>query len=464
MSNRLKALVLGFAGATCLAGAAQAGGFDRGGVNIDLIFSGERVAADASVTHVMPQRTIKNVQRQTNEAVDAGASQQVAPLVVAGGFAPPGTTNPSSAQVQAWINSNPAVNGGRGTPAFTQSINVEGDYTVPRFSFKVGLTDDLACLATYSEPFGADANYGLNNAYSPSATEFSIDTRDYGLTCSYQFAGPELGIGQSYFRVIGGVSYQELDGFQARQRFLDFAQAGQATVGGVTNPAGIGTFNVSGDSVGYRVGAAFEVPEIALRAQLVYNSAYHYDLKGFQDNTGFGAVIPGTQMVPISTSTEIPQSVEFKLQSGIAPGTLASFGVKWQQWSKLDVIPISGGLSPATGQPTNLSFDPRYRDGWTISGGVGRQFTDMVAGSLGMAWDRGTATVTGTQTDTWTFSAGVALTPNDNFEIRLGGALGVLTGGTSQIPPAGGDAANNVTYSFGDDLISALSASVRATF
>lgn len=196
---------------------------------------------------------------------------------------------------------------------------------------------------------------------------------------------------------------------------------------------------------------------------MIYHSSYQYDLAGIQDNTGFGAVIPGTQRVPITLSTEIPQAVEVKLQSGVAPGTLAFLNVKWQEWSKLGIIPIQGGRSPATGAPTALSFDPLYRDGWTVTAGVGREFTDMVSGSAAFTYDRGTSTITGSQTDTYTFSAGVAIEPNENFEVRLGGAVGILTSGTS-LPAPGGDSANNVTFSFGQDTVTALSGSVRLKF
>ena len=438
-------------------------------VNTDLLFSDKRVDTELSVTYVSPQRTINNVTRGTNEATQAAIGTALAPVVgAAGPIATP-------AEIQAFIAANPAVNGptvqavqtgvigaivgggGNPNPASSGSIDVDGDYVVPRVGLKVGLTDDISCLGTYTEPFGAEAEYGTGNAYSASATAFSIETRDIGLTCSYRFAGMQLGVGQSYFRIIGGVSYQELDGFQARQRFLDFANLGQTAIPGtgVTNTSGIGTFSVGGDAVGYRLGAAFEIPDIAFRASLMYSSKYEYDLSGTQDNTGFGAIIPGSQIVPITMNTEIPQSVEFKVQSGIAPGTLAFASVKWQQWSRLGIIPVNGGRSPVDGQPTSLSFDPVYRDGWTVTGGVGRKFNDSLSGSLALTWDRGTATTTGTQTDTWTVSGGLAHEVNENIELRVGGAIGLLTSGTS-VPAPGGDAANNVTYSFGNDVVYAF--------
>ncbi len=215
---------------------------------------------------------------------------------------------------------------------------------------KANFTDEAACLASYHEPFGADAEYGMNNAYSATSVEFSIDTRDYGLTCSYRFAAGNFSIGQGYVRAIVGGSYQQLDGFQSRQSFLDFANAGIPGLWGlVTNTRGLGTFDINGDAFGYRVGLAYEIPTIALRAMVLYNSKYDYDdLNGFQDNTGFGATDPGIARSPITMATEIPQSIEVRLQSGVTESMLIYANFKWQQWTKLDVIDISGGISPVS--------------------------------------------------------------------------------------------------------------------
>jgi long-chain fatty acid transport protein len=416
----LKMTVVALAAGAAAVSAAQAGGFDRGGVNVDLLFDESRFATEAAVTYVLPQRDINNIVRGTNVA----------------GPAPVATT---------------------------ASLDVGSDYVVPRFGAKMEVVDNLDCVATFTQPVGADAEYGTNNAHSPTAVAFSLDSNDYGLTCSYKFAAGETSLGKGQFRIIGGVSYQELNGFLSRQSFLDFANLAVPAVGGVTNTSGLGRFNVGGEAWGWRIGAAYEIPDIALRATLIYSSKYDYDLTGIQNNTGFGAIIPGTQLVPISATTEIPQSLEFKIQSGVAENTLAFFGVKWQEWGKLGIIPIIGGRSPATGLPTSLSFDPLYRDGWTFTGGIARRLNEKVSALGAITWDRGTSTTSGTQTDTWTFSGGLSFNPSEMVEFRVGGALGILTSGTST-PSVGGDPANNVSYSFGNDLVAAASFSAKVKF
>ncbi len=399
---------------------ADAGGFDRGGVNLDQLFD-PGTGVKTGVTFVSPQRDLKNVTRTANEA-------------------------------------NPAA------PAATSpSVSVEGDYVVPYAGFKMDLTEAIACLGTYSEPFGADADYGTGNAHSATAVEFSVDTRDYGLTCSYKFAAGETPLGEGFVRIIGGASYQTLDGFQSRQRFLDVANLGLATAGGLGNTSGIGFFDVDGDAVGWRAGIAYEIPDIALRAAVIYNSKYDYDLSGVQDNTGFAPLIPGTAIVPVTLQTQIPQSIEIKLQSGINERTLAFLNLKWQDWSQLGIIPIIGGVSPLDGLPTPLSFDPLYQDGFTINAGVGRVISEDVSAIASLGWDRGTSTGFGAQTDTWTLAAGVSYKPTENIDLQFGGLVGLLTSGSST-PAPGGDAANAVSYSFDNDFVGAISFSGKITF
>ncbi|MCF6118560.1 MULTISPECIES: outer membrane protein transport protein [Mesorhizobium] len=402
MNNlRRKALL----GAGCfsllMSGVANAGGFDRGGVNIDQLFDAAPYSFDAGVTYVSPQRTLKNVRRLDGSGMSSS------------------------------------------------SVDVGGDYAVPRIGIKANIFEPVDCLATYTEPYGAEADFGMNNAYSPTAVEYYVKTNDFGLTCSYK-----VNVGKGTFRFIGGVSYQEVDAFLSRQTLLAFRNTG------------LGKFQLSDEAWGWRVGAAYEIPEIALRASLVYSSSYEYDgLSGTVDSTGFAGGPLGnvTGVFPVSASAEIPQAVEFKLQSGIAPGWLAFGSVRWQEWSKLGIIPINGVINPVFGTPSNVSFDLLYRDGWTVSGGIAHKFTDQLSAAVSLTWDRGTSTTSGYQSDTWSVASGISYSPNDKIEVRLGGSIGVLTGGSSTFTGVG-DNANNITYTYDDDLLLAGSASVKVKF
>ncbi|TIM66699.1 MAG: transporter, partial [Mesorhizobium sp.] len=111
MNNlRLKALL----GAGCfsllMSGVANAGGFDRAGVNIDQLFDAAPYSFDAGVTYVSPQRTLKNVQRLDGSGLSSS------------------------------------------------SVDVGGDYAVPRIGIKANIFEPVDCLATYTEPYGAEAD------------------------------------------------------------------------------------------------------------------------------------------------------------------------------------------------------------------------------------------------------------------------------------------------------------------
>ncbi|TIV86627.1 MAG: transporter, partial [Mesorhizobium sp.] len=89
---------------------------------------------------------------------------------------------------------------------------------------------------------------------------------------------------------------------------------------------------------------------------------------------------------PIYGSTQyMPDVVEFKLQSGIAPGWLAFGSVKWVNWSLLQSVPICVVGTPSSACVTGdalhsgqiTSLDLMYRDGWTVSGGIGHKFNDQ---------------------------------------------------------------------------------------
>ncbi|ESX89175.1 OmpP1/FadL family transporter [Mesorhizobium sp. LSHC412B00] len=416
MNNlRLKTLL----GAGCfslgLIGSVHAGGLERGGYDIDLLFDPARIAGEVTGTYVMPQRDLKNV-------VD---------------------TNPADGPLNALGLSNSARD--------TES------YWVPSVGIKAGM-GPVDCLVDYGQPIGAYSNPGVNWAGANGNIVTKVESEAVGGTCSYK-----VNLGKGQFRFIGGVFHEDVSGF--KEQLVAPLPAFLGT--------GVGRLDLEGDGWGWRVGAAYEIPDIALRASLVYNSAVKLDnLSGTLDLTQVpGFLDPSNpilgRITDVSGSSEVPESLELKLQSGIAPGWLAFGSIKWVNWSVLQSIPFCPTAAPGacttTGPTRATSLDLLYRDGWTVSGGIGHKFNDQWSGAAVLTWDRGTSTGLSAQTDTWTVSGGVAYTPTQNIEVRLGGALGVLTSGS--IHPVVGD--DGVTYGtdytadFGNDLVSAISTSLK---
>ncbi|AZO23248.1 transporter [Mesorhizobium sp. M1E.F.Ca.ET.045.02.1.1] len=405
---RLKALL----GAGCfsltLIGAAMhpahAGGLERGGYDIDLLFDPAPFATEAEATFVMPDRKYKNAR------------------------------GPGGADL------------GFGTTA-----DGAEDYWVPRIGGKVQVVQGVDCMVDYSQPWGAHTAPGVwNGAFSNMETDIKSD--NYAATCSYK-----MDAGKGQLRFIGGVFYQKVYGFKE-----DLVSPL------VPNFGGTGRVDLTSNGWGWRAGIAYEIPDIALRASLVYNSKVKLDnISGTLDLTNVGL---GT--IPIYGSTQyMPDVVELKLQSGVAPGWLAFGSIKWVNWSVLQSVPICPVGVPAalcfTNSPAEVtSLDLMYRDGWTVSGGIGHKFNDQWSAAGQLSWDRGTSHGYGAQTDTWTLGGGVAYTPKPNIEVRLAGAIGVMTSGHSGIligengKVVGADA----SYDFGNDLVTAISGGVKIKF
>ncbi|MES5096993.1 OmpP1/FadL family transporter [Agrobacterium sp. BA1120] len=407
--NRIISGALGLAVGITSMTPAFAGGLERGGYNIDLLFDSSRFAAESTATFVAPQRKLKNV-------VD---------------------TDPTNG-----LGSN-GINGG------TTTANDSENYWVPRVGLKAGFGDAADCMVDYSQPWGAHTKPGANWRGANENIETKVKSDNYALTCSYRFdAGP----GQ--IRVIGGGFYQELSGFKERL----VAPAGALGVVGT----GVGRLDLKGDGWGWRAGLAYEIPEYALRASLVYNSAVKLD-----DITGTlnlsqvnGAVFP------VHGSQDMPDSLEFKFQTGIAPDWLALGSIKWTDWSQFSSIPFClTSVSACTSGTQVTSLDLGYRDGWTVSGGIGHKFNDQWSGAMTVTWDRGTSQGFGTQTDTWTLGAGLQHAVTENIELRLAGAIGVLTSGSSrQTVMNGVTLGNGVSYDFGNDIVAAVSTSLKVKF
>ncbi|MBW9090005.1 transporter [Rhizobium wenxiniae] len=412
--------VLAAAAVGMLQSPALAGGLERGGYNIDLLFDTSRFTAEATSTFVMPDRKLKNV-------TDTDPTP----------FNPVGT---------------PPTGGGGNLNGLPGSANGSENYWSPRIGVKAGIGDAADCMFDYSEPWGAHKNPGANWAGANEDIETKVESRNYALTCSYRF---DVGPGQ--LRLIGGGFYQEVYGFQER-----LVQGAPYTAPGTT---GVGRLDLEGDGWGWRAGLAYEIPEYAFRASLVYNS--EVKLKDITGTLDLSQVI-GAAPFDVYGSQAMPDVLELKVQSGIAPDWLAFGSVKWTDWSQLQKVPFfcsptAFALCAAPGAITTL--DLGYRDGWTVMGGIGHKFNEQWSGAVSLTWDRGTSQGFGSQTDTWALGVLGSYSPTKNVEFRLAGVLGLMTGGSSRTVTLDGVTyGQRANYDFDDDIVAAISTSVKFRF
>ncbi|MGK9054427.1 outer membrane protein transport protein [Neorhizobium petrolearium] len=279
------------------------------------------------------------------------------------------------------------------------------DYFIPDVAIMGRLSDMFACAFTYTRPFGGDSEYGPQaqtaDLISSPPTSYSskkFHTNEYGATCDVSF---ELGKGRLHF--IGGGFMQDFD-YEA--------------------VANIGTLRLEDDSAfGYRLGVGYDIPEYALRAQLMYRSEVKHEADGdFTTNPLLG--LPA--VLDASGHGSLPQSLKLSLQSGVAPGWLVYGSVEWTDWSVLQTLNYNIDILGDRQDVYN------WRDGWTIMAGVGHQFTDKIAGTVNIRWDRGVGTGADIMTDTWTVGAGAAIDCGPG-QLRLGGAVSYLTSGSQSL-------------------------------
>lgn len=265
-------------------------------------------------------------------------------------------------------------------------------YVSPSVALKANISDDLRCAATMTNNLGGSQEQSSGVIGGFGTYKSDLVTYEYGATCGYKF---DLSKGRLW--ILGGAFVETIDVLKA------------ATAPGL----GKLSLDLGGEDYGFRVGAAYEIPEIALRTELMYRSGTSYGADG--------AYYTALGKLPTTATGDLPQSVELNVQSGVAPGWLAFGSVKWTDWSvtkTFDVAPVG---------PIGVSVDSfNWRDGWTVTGGVGHQFTDRVSGLAAITWDRGVGTGYDLMAETWTLSLGASVKDNWGGELRGGVGLSRL--------------------------------------
>ncbi|MEC8195577.1 MAG: hypothetical protein VX228_04465, partial [Pseudomonadota bacterium] len=128
-------------------------------------------------------------------------------------------------------------------------------------------------------------------------------------------------------------------------------------------------FEMANDyAVGYTLGAAYEIPDIALRLAATYHSEIEHTADTTESLLGSATN---------STVTYVtPQSFNLDFQTGIAANTLLMASYRWAEYEKVDVIPTALGSDLV-----NLGNSQRY----TL--GIGRKFTDNFSGSITLSYE-----------------------------------------------------------------------------
>jgi long-chain fatty acid transport protein len=325
-------------------------------------------------------------------------------------------------------------------PGTTASVEETDAFAVARLSVAARLGENARCMGSYREPWAGHADYGSSWVGAPSAITQDFSSTDLGLTCALATS-----LGPGDFHLLAGVSYQEIS--------YELTQS--------EGIAGIRSTSVSDGSIGWRAGLAYEIPEYALRTSLIYNSEIDYDMTGTVESALFSST------TPVFGSISMPQSVELRAASGIAPNWLAFGAVKWTDWSVDQNMPLCASGTPTCTQAGAVSgLTLLWKDTWTVTIGAAHRLTQLVSLAADITWDQGASEGFTSQTDTWTTGLTAVITPNEHFTIRVGGTVGVMTGGSLSTAVLPGGIPNPVGYtaSFDEDLVYAVRAAMALRF
>ena len=175
---------------------------------------------------------------------------------------------------------------------------------------------------------------------------------------------------------------------------------------------------------GWLAGAAYQIPEIALKASVTYRSEIDHDANVTE--TGFSALraiptataaIDAIAAAPAEKLTiTTPQSVNLDLQSGIMADTVAFANIRWVNWKDFSIRPDKFDQVSKLASPTTKGFNlVDYTDDQISANvGVGRKINDKWASNVSVGWDSGAGNPISTLGPTegyWNLGLGVQYSP-----------------------------------------------------
>ena len=184
-----------------------------------------------------------------------------------------------------------------------------------------------------------------------------------------------------------------------------------------------GSYDVTGaSSTGYVLGGAYSIPDIAFRAEAIYQPSSKITTQTDYDPTTeqvFGGAAAGL-LGTYETEVSRPETLTINVQSGIAADTLMFASYHRAKWSS---APVIIAVDTAFGGAVDPSINETFGDSEKFSIGVGRKFSDSLSGSLSYSKEEGggdTATSLFTFSNgTETLSAGLRYTI-DNMDLSFG--------------------------------------------
>lgn len=253
---------------------------------------------------------------------------------------------------------DPTVSG-RDVASFRTGDVAQG-YGFVGLGYKQQINENLSAGLIIEQPFGADVRYPTQPGVPNPAVDGSV----------------VLG---GTFATVNSITVTALARYKLDNNisFHGGIRASRADAEVGLNGAGYGAlsgYNVRMDAAWgtrYVIGAAYEIPEIAGRVSLTYNSKVTHEFDT-RENINPGAVT--------TTSVDTPRSITLEGQTGVAADTLVFGSIRWVKWSEFLVEPAA--FTAATGSGL-VSLE----DTTTYTLGVGRKFTENWSGSVSFVYE-----------------------------------------------------------------------------
>ncbi|APU49531.1 OmpP1/FadL family transporter [Acinetobacter junii] len=308
---------------------------------------------------------------------------------------------------------DPTVKGQSTAATGSQNISdMGGDYQFYNAALKLQLTDYLSFGLIYDQPFGADAEYQDSTLFTNTAgnTKVEVDTQNISMLFGVQpIKNVNLYAGGVYQTVKGGV------------------QLRGAGYGGINAFGGYNADIPEDSAAGWLAGAAYQIPEIALKASVTYRSEIKHKVNIDESSAGAGPIAAILNNATGSTDITTPQSVNLDLQTGIMANTVAFANIRWVNWKDFAIRPYAFGVAAnlATTAAGGKGFDlVAYTDDqWSVNAGVGRKLNEQWAGNVSVGWDSGAGnpiTTLGPTEGYWNLGVGVQFSPAANYFISGG--------------------------------------------
>jgi hypothetical protein len=217
------------------------------------------------------------------------------------------------------------------------------------------------------------------------------------------------------FSVLGGVKSNQLNSFNLTSIY--------------------GSYDIASKSnSNYVVGSAYQVPDIALRAEILVQPASTISTTGTYTSSLVALSSVGLTDIPagftgaVAATLKTPEMITLNFQSGVAADTLLTASIHQAKWKSAQVnvgVTTSSPVSSAS-IDTAAAVSSDFSDSTKYSIGLARKFSKTISGSISYSQEDGSGS---TSTSTFSMSNG---SQSINAGFRYGFEVFDLSVGVSQ--------------------------------